>query len=161
MSTDKQIRFIAVTLGIISLLYLINQFEMIWFMFTSPLAKWGLDMVMYFSPLFILAPASILIWKKKRLGWVLGAFYFAYSTENIILSLLSNLGRTPSGNATLDSLFPVVPTFNYFLMLLFYAGALWAMFKRNILESFRISTQSIVITILSSLIIVYIIVKYY
>lgn len=74
-NSDKIIKTITIAFGGLFLFQLYKEFGMISFMFTDSGAKWDFSMVLYFLPLLIVPTATILFFKRKKIGWTLLAIF--------------------------------------------------------------------------------------
>ena len=146
-TTDKYIKLISLLLGGLSLYQFYKEFGMLKFMFTDSSASWDFSMVLYFLPLFLVPTAGLLLWFRKKHGWTLSILFFSYTAAGAIPLFLSALNRQPTGNVTLDTLFPVVSPTVYVWTFLLFGGATWIMTKENIREVYGIHKQTMFITI--------------
>lgn len=146
-TTDKYIKLISLFLGGLSFYQFYKEFGMLRFMFTDSSASWDLSMVLYFLPLFLVPTAGLLLWFRKKYGWTLSTLFFSYTAAGAIPLFLSALNRQPTGNAALDTLFPVVSPTVYIGTFLLFGGATWGMTNKNIREVYGINKQTMFITI--------------
>jgi hypothetical protein len=58
-----------------------------------------------------------------------------------------DFGREPSGIAALESLFPTVSPITYIMTLIFFGGTLRLICKENIRNIYKISKQTMLVTI--------------
>lgn len=140
-------KFISVFLGGLFLYRVCNDFSLLQFMFTKENAKWDWSTVLIFIPWIILPIASILFWLKKKPGWILTAFFFSYTTANVILALWMEYSRKPSGIPALDALFPSTSPMTYIGTILFFGGLTRVVCRQDIRELFEIDNPTMKFTI--------------
>jgi len=104
-------------------------------------------MVLYFLPLILIPTASILFWLRKKCGWILLSYYLCFSAVNSISLIIMTWNMKPTGNAALDSLFPVTSPIVYIMTSLFFIGTLWVIKKQDLRETFQIDKKTMIGTI--------------
>jgi len=144
---EKIIRLTTLIFSGIAVYRIIKEFGMLRYMFTDSGAKWDLSMVEYFFPLIVLPLAAFLFWKRKKSGWILLSIFLTYSAITAIGLFLMNIGRQPSGIPALESLFPTVSPITYIMTLIFFGGTLWLISKEEIRNIYKISKQTMFLTI--------------
>ncbi|EAS19465.1 hypothetical transmembrane protein [Flavobacteria bacterium BBFL7] len=144
---EKIIRFTTLIFAGIAVYRIFKEFEMFRYMFTDSGAKWDISMVEYFFPLIVLPLAVLLFWTRKKSGWILLSIFLSYSAITTIGLFFMNLGRQPSGIPALESLFPTVSPITYIMTLVFFGGTLWLISKENIRNIYKISKQTMFVTI--------------
>lgn len=75
--TAKVIRAICLVHGALFLLDLFDQMDLLRFMFTDVYAKWDLEALAIFIPFLVPPVAFVLLWTRKKAGWLLFAFYLS------------------------------------------------------------------------------------
>lgn len=146
-NTGKIIKFVSLFLGGLFLYRLYEEFGLLTFMFTDSSAKWDFTMVFYFLPLIILPTAGLLMWFRKTFGWALSTFFFSYTAVGAIPLFLSALGRHPTGNEALDTLFPVVSPLVHVGTIILFGSATWVMTKENLRSAYKIDKQGMIVSI--------------
>lgn len=149
IKTDRLINLISILFGGIALYQIIKEFGMLKFMFSGQ-GEWDFSMVLYFLPLVMIPTASILFWLRKKFGWILLNFYLCFSAVNSISLILMTWNMKPTGNAALDSLFPVTSPIVYIMTSLFFIGTLWLINKQDLKVKFRIDKKTMIGTIVFS-----------
>ncbi|MBB3122513.1 MULTISPECIES: hypothetical protein [Flavobacteriaceae] len=144
---EKIIRLTTLIIGGLAIFSIFKQFSMLKYMFTDGLDKWDLGMLEYFFPLILLPLSIILFWKRKKIGWILLSIFLSYSAVNSLIFFFKNLGRQPSGIPALESLFPSVSPIVYLMNLLFFGGTLWLICKEDLRHIYKISKQTMFLTI--------------
>lgn len=138
-NSDKIIKIVSIVFGGLFLFRLYKELGMISFMFTDSEAKWDFSMVLYFLPLLIVPTATILFFKRKKIGWTLLAIFLSYSAVGSIGLLIMTLNSEPS--IFLDLLFPQISPETYIMTLLFLAGILWTICKKEIREIYSVDKK--------------------
>ncbi len=158
---EKTIMIVSLLFGGIFLFNLYKELGMIRFMFTDSSADWDFSMVLYFLPLIIVPTATILFYKKKKLGWLLLTMFLTYSAISAIVLFVLTINLEHSGVETLDSIFPQTSPTTQFLTFLFFTGTIWAISRENIKTVYSISKQTMVLTISITALIVVIGLKFF
>lgn len=140
-NTDKIIKIISIVFGGLFLFQLYKEFGMISFMFTDSGAKWDFSMVLYFLPVLIVPTATILFFKRKKSGWTLLAIFLSYSAVSSIGLFILTLNREPSAFPSLDNIFPQTSPTTHIMTLLFFAGTLWTICKKEIREIYSVDKK--------------------
>jgi hypothetical protein len=140
-NSDKIIKIISIVFSVLFLFQLYKEFGMISFMFTESEAKWDFSMVFYFLPLLIIPTATILFFKRKKIGWTLLAIFLSYSTVTSIVLFILTLNREPSAFPALDTIFPQTSPTTHIVTLLFFAGALWTICNQEIREIYTVDKK--------------------
>lgn len=139
---EKIIKLTTLIFGGISIYRIFKEFGMLRYLLTESIGKWDLSMIEYFFPLIILPLATILFWKRKKIGWILLSIFLTYSAVNAIGLFFINLGRQPSEINVLNSIFSTVSPIAYLITLLFFGGTLWLICKANIRDVFQITKKT-------------------
>lgn len=144
---EKIIRLTILIFGCLAIYRLYQQFGMFQMIFHEGISDWDLSMTEYFFPIIILPIAVILFWKKNNVGWILLSIFLTYSAFNAIVLFFMNLGRQPSGIPALENIFPTVSPAVYIMTLLFFGGFLFLNCKDGVRDIFKISKQTMFVTI--------------
>ncbi len=152
MKTDKLIHLISILFGGIALYQIIKEFGMLKFMFSGQ-GEWDFSMVLYFLPLVLIPTASIMFWLQKKLGWILLNFYLCFSVVNSISLIIMTWNMKPTGNTSLDTLFPATSPIVYIMTSLFFIGTLWMINKQNLREKYKIDKKIMIGTTVVSIVI--------
>lgn len=124
-----------------------NEFRLHLLMLTVDLENWDLSMVEYFFPLILLPLATILFWKRKKIGWGLMVVFLTYSATTTIGLFFMNLSR-PSGLGTLGTVvLGRAPSAPYILALLFFGTTLWLICKESVRHMYKISLSTMFLAI--------------
>jgi hypothetical protein len=140
-NADKIIKITSIVFGGLFLFQLYQELEMISFMFTDIGAKWDFSMVLYFLPLLYVPIATIMFFKRKKIGWTLLAIFLSYSAVSSIGLFIMTLNREQSGFAPLDNIFPQSSPTTHIMTLLFFAGTLWTICKEEIREIYIVDKK--------------------
>lgn len=140
-NSDKIIKIISIVFGGLFLFQLYQEFGMISFMFTDSGANWDFSMVLYFLPLLIVPTATILFFKRKKIGWTLLAIFLSYSAVGSIGLFILTVNREPSNFPALDNIFPQPSPTTHIMTLLFFAGTLWTICKEAIREIYSVDKK--------------------
>jgi len=149
---EKLIRLITIIFAGLSIIQFFREFGMISFMFTSSSAEWEFSMILYFMPLIIIPLTTILFWKRKKIGWIFLTLFLTYSATSSAGLFLTSLNTDYSTPSIFDDLFPqMIPT-DYLFILLFYAGTLWVICKKDIRDIYTINEKSMFTSIAFSVV---------
>jgi hypothetical protein len=144
LSTPKAILWISILMILLFLYQLYSQFGLLTYMFKYDAAKWDFSMAMYFlRPLVIMPVAAILFALRKRSGWVLLSGYFTYLAFNTIALLYFEFRRPPDPSGPLDQLLPSAPANSLIGWVIFNAGCLYFIYKKDVREIYNINTKNI------------------
>ncbi len=149
LKTDKLINIISIIFGGLALYQIIKEFRVLKFMFSGQ-GEWDFSMVLYFLPFVLVPTSSILFWLRKKFGWILLSYYLCSSAVNLISLIIMTWNMRPTGNAALDSLFPVTSPSVYIMISLFLVGTLWVINKQDLREKFQIDKKIMIGTIVVS-----------
>jgi len=144
---EKIIRLTTLIFTGIAVYRIFKEFGMFRYMFTDSGAKWDISMIEYLFPIIVLPLAVFLFWTRKKSGWILLSIFLSYSAITAIGLFFMNLGRQPSGIPAFESLFPTVLPITYIMTLIFYGGTLWLISKEDIRNIYKISKQTMFMTI--------------
>lgn len=114
------------------------------------IAEYGLDwsMVEHFLPLILLPLTIVLLWKRRRAGWFLGAATTAYIFIGTAASGYWSWGREPSGLFALDGLIDFPTQSEIVARVLTTAGLTVAFHVHRSLAIYRITERERWITVL-------------
>jgi hypothetical protein len=151
---DRKINLIVIVFGILAAYQIFKEFDMIQFMFTDSLAEWDFSMVLYFLPMIILPIAVFLFWKRNKIGWILMGAFFVYNIVNAIgIFLLTwDWNREDEyindySSGELESLFPQPNPIIYLIIVAIFVATLWAIFREDLRNEFKVDMKSGLITI--------------
>jgi len=139
---EKIIRLTTLIFGGISIYRIFKEFGMLHYLLTDSTGKWDLSMIEYFFPLIILPLATVLFWKRKKIGWILLSIFLTYSAVNAIGLFLMNLGRQTSEITVFDSIIPTASPITHLITLLFFGATLWLICKANVRDIFQITKKT-------------------
>jgi hypothetical protein len=140
-ATEKLIKLISVSIGGLFFYKIYKEFYLLTSLLTDNGGRWDFSVVMYGLPFILLPTAGLLLWFRKKLGWVLATIYFSYSAAAAMAMFLAELTRESTGMPGVDTLFPTVsPTF-YIGTFLVFAGLTWTLCKEKVREVYRIDKQ--------------------
>jgi hypothetical protein len=149
---EKLIRLITIIFSGLTIIQFFREFGMINFMFTNSSVEWDFSMVLYFMPLIILPLTTILFWQRKKIGWIILSLFLTYSATSSAGLFLTSLNTDYSTPSIFDDLFPqTIPT-DYLFILLFYAGTLWVICKKDIRDIYTVNEKSMFVSIAFSVI---------
>lgn len=159
-STEKNIRIIVISFGILFLYQFINEFKTIFF-YIKYIPGSPLESSFYLLPHLLLPIATLMFWKRKRIGWILLAAFVVFAIVITLSALIQSLQWSPSGIAAFDNLFPRPSTTSFIIPLILFIWTLYALCKTNIREAFSIANQkmyaSIIISGLVTLVLMYVV----
>jgi len=144
---EKIIRLTILIFGCLAVYRLYQQFGMFQIIFHEGISDWDFSMVEYLFPIIILPIAVILFCKRNKIGWILLSIFLTYSALNAIVLFFVNFGRQPSGIPALENIFPTVSPVVYIMSLLFFGGFLFLNSKDRVRGIFKISKQTMFMTI--------------
>jgi len=159
-STEKNIRIIVIAFGILFLYQFINEFKTILF-YIKYIPGSPLESSFYLLPHLLLSIATLMFWKRKRIGWILLGAFVVFAIVITLAALIQSFLWTPSGIAAFDNLFPRPSTTSFIIPLILFIWTLFVLCKPNIREAFSINNQkmyaSIIISGLVTLILLYVV----
>lgn len=130
----KIINTISIVFLIISVLQIATQWDMLKSFFANP--GWDFGVFMYFFPLIIAPIATILFWLKKPIGWILLCIYLGFGLMGFLWVLFISFDPT------------------YLLGSLFFTGTLWVICQQRIRNVYKISTNTMYLTIIATIVII-------
>jgi hypothetical protein len=146
-TTEKTIRIISLLFGGLFLFQLYREFGMISFMFTDSSIGWDFSIVLYFLPLVVVPTATVLFYKRKKIGWLLLTMFLTYSAVSAIGLFIFTVNMKPSGFEALDGLFPQTSPTTHIMTFLFFAGTIWVISREKIRTVYKITKQTMILTI--------------
>jgi hypothetical protein len=149
-TTDKIIRNISIVLGGLFLFGLYKDFGMISLIFNKSTGKLDIFLVFCFLPFFIIPFASILFFKRLKIGWTLLSIFLSYSVVSSFKLLIIILNRTFSNIPAFDNFLPKSSLIGNIISFLFYIGILLIISKEEIREVYSIDKRHMFISIIIS-----------
>jgi hypothetical protein len=155
-STEKNIRIIVIAFGVLFL----YEFKTILF-YIKYIPGSPLESSSYLLPHLLLPIATLMFWKRKRIGWILLAAFVVFAIVITLAALIQSFLWEPSGIAAFDNLFPRPSPTSFITQLILFIWTLYALCKTNIREAFSIDNQkmyaSMIISGLVTLILMYVV----
>ena len=158
-TTEKTIQIISLLFGGLFLFQLYKEFGMICFMFTDSSSDWDFSMVLYFLPLIVVPTATILFYKRTKIGWLLLTMFLTYSAVSAIGLFFLTMNMKSSSFEALDNLFQQTSPSTHILTFLFFAGTIWAVSRENIRTVYTITKKTMILTISITAVIVGLVLK--
>ena len=143
----KYIKLISLFLGGLSFYEIYKNIEILKYIFEDNSPFWDLGTVLFFLPLIYVPTAGLLLWFRKKLGWVLSILFFFYIATGAIQLFFTELKRQPIRDPVLVTIFPDVSLRVYVWTFLFFSGLIWVMTKENIREIYNIDERTLFKTI--------------
>ena len=138
-NTNKIIVRVSILMGILSLFQFFSQFELIKYMLANNSeGKKDFNLLVYLLPLIIAPLGTILFWMRKNWGWVLIAIFLSYSSLLTMVIFLMSY----KFNNTVYNLFPPKSVLTYLLQLFFFAGCLWVICSKEIMEIYIVRKKN-------------------
>lgn len=109
------------------------------------IGKLDLSILYFFYPILVFPVAAILLWKRKKLGWILTTVWCTFSICSALLAIVSLLFYNREENAILPlstgSLIAIPDFTNKLLVIAFYGGILSFLSTQTVRTTFNISLQ--------------------
>lgn len=140
-NSDKVIKIVSMIFGGLFLFKLYKDFGLISFMFTDSGAKWDFSLVLYILPMLFVPTATVLFFKRKKIGWTLLAIFLSYSVVCSIGLIILTIIIQPSSLPNLDNIFPETTLSTHIMTLLFFVGTLWTICKEDIRAIYTINKE--------------------
>lgn len=135
LTVKKQIRYVSIAFGVIALINLYRELPALGYMFSDSSAVWDMGMVWYLLLTFLFPVAVVLLWFRKKLGWIFLALYFAYALAGALIFLFSVLNsRLEYGTGLYAGPSPSTLPGSVFI----YGGAIWVLTKDSIRKAYGI-----------------------
>lgn len=147
LTVEKTINTISLLFAFLFGFKLYKEFHMILFMFTDNAAIWDLSMVIYFFPLVIIPIATILFYKRNKLGWLLMMIYLTFSAVSVISLFILTLNMQSLRNTTVYSTFPKITLATHLLTFLLITTLIWGISREKIRIVYSIKKQTMIMTI--------------
>jgi hypothetical protein len=139
-STEKNIRIIVIAFGVLFLYQFIKDFKII-LLYIKDIPEFLLESGFYLLPYFLLPIATLMFWKRKRIGWILLAAFVVFSTVITLVMLIQSFLWSSSGIAVFDNLFPRPSTTSFIIPLILFIWTLAVLCKIHIREAFSIDNK--------------------
>lgn len=136
--TDKRlVRILMIAIGVMLLAISGRYLELV------SIAEYGLDwsMVEYFLPLILLPFTIVLLWKRHRAGWFLGAAVTAFSFAQVAASGFTHWGEKPPEYPMFVDLFPTPSKSEIISGVLFAIGLAAGFHLRRSMSIYRITER--------------------
>ena len=146
-NSDKIIKTISIVFTIVSLLQFYEAFGIIGFMFGVDPAYWDFSMLVYLLLLFTVPIATILFFRRKKMGWTLLIIILTYSAVHSFGLCITTLNRS-YGYSIFHKLYPQFSLAKHFVTALFRVGILWAICKEEIRTIYSIQKNNMWWTII-------------
>jgi hypothetical protein len=151
-TTDKMIRRIVIVLGVLYLYELISNFSM-HLSNLKDLPEHPFELGLYFVLLLILPVALIFFWKRKPIGWILLAIYLVFSLVATLWFFFFVFKIQSSTILQMRDLIPESSLLTHLFQLLLFSGAIYILTKKEMRETYLISTdRAAAIVIISGLV---------
>ena len=145
-TSERVIRGVSIFLGVLFLVHLHRQFNLLRLVFTGSFVDW-IDVVLYLSPFLIILAVAVLFFMRKKVGWLLAAAFFTYSAISAVVMSVFAATWQPSGIEALDALFSPNPIMSYVFAFLLFASVVWAISRENVREVYLISKKTAILSI--------------
>lgn len=143
LKSKKIINIITLVLAVFFLFQLYKEHYMISYIFFNNEAEWDLSVMLYLLPIFLVPIATILFFKRKKIGWMLLTAFLCYSFVILVVPFMlvlnsnySLLNKSPEN----FFIFQVIP-------LSFFTIILGIICRKGIREVYSISVKFMLITI--------------
>ncbi|GAB6122251.1 hypothetical protein [Dysgonomonas termitidis] len=132
--SPRLINTIAIIFMAIALLQIVTQFDLITGLFQD--TRWDFSVVIFLFPVIVTPLAAILFWMKKTAGWILLSIYLSFALMGLLWMFFISYDPT------------------FLIGSLFFSGTLWTISQERIRSVFKISTDTMYISIIASILIV-------
>lgn len=132
--SPRLINTIAIIFMAIALLQIATQFDLITGLFQD--TKWNFSVVIFLFPVIITPLAAILFWMKKPAGWILLSIYLSFALMGLLWMFFIAYDPT------------------FLIGSLFFSGTLWTISQERIRTVFKISTDTMYVSVIASIFIV-------
>jgi hypothetical protein len=132
--SPRLINTIAIIFLAIGLLQIITQFDLITGLFQN--TRWDFSVVIFLFPVIITPLAAILFWMKKTAGWILLSIYLSFALMGLLWMFFIAYDPT------------------FLIGSLFFSGTLWTISQERIRSVFKISTDTMYVSVIASILIV-------
>jgi hypothetical protein len=146
-ATERVIKAISAALAILFIWNLIKQFPLLKYLVTDEGAIWDASMIVMHIPLIVVPAASILIWLRKKAGWILVILFLTIEMAELVVLLLWQLFKLITTQHSYDFAFPVFELASVVGTLAIYGATTWVMAKSNLRDVYNISKHDMAITI--------------
>nr|WP_294905340.1 hypothetical protein [uncultured Lacibacter sp.] len=147
-SAERMLRFLVIVFGIMALYWSYKKWEEVWY-FSDVFLEYD-ESIMYFLPLLVFIAGTILLWKRKSIGWSLVVIYMFVSVATIVFMFAkffkSRFVDDESDSAY--SFFYISSPYVLLIQLLFYGGSLWALSSKGIRQLLLVGENKFFFTFL-------------
>jgi hypothetical protein len=105
------------------------------------------SMYIYFIPSVYLTTATVLFYLRKKAGWIMLGILLCLGAYMSIALAYQAMTWEPSGLPAMDNLYPRPSVERHLMTLVFAAGCLWAICRKEMREVYKITGKMIVCTI--------------
>jgi hypothetical protein len=153
-AVEKKRKLISLFLGTLFLYHLYASFGLIELVVEGGLAVLDFGGAYYLIFFFTALSAAVLLWDKKKIGWILATFYFAYSAMISILLFRYSIIWYLEGGVTgglADTIFSSGSPGSHVGGFLVFGASTWTMTKENFRGAYHVDKQTMIITIASGM----------
>jgi hypothetical protein len=143
-STNRIINFLSAAFGLMFLLTLFKEFSFISYMFFGGHSEWGMSMLLYLLPLFLVPVLTGFFWRRKRAGWILCCVYCSYSLISAVILFFIETIRYYR-EMHLGDLRPSFSPASFLWSFVFFGGCMWFICKRDVREVYQVNDKSAVL----------------
>lgn len=147
LQSDKIINVLSLFFFGIFLIQLFSQFQLLGFSFAQDSGRFDFSTVLFLMPLLYLPIASFLLYKRKKLGWILMVIYSVYIVSSSVVTFIFTM---LSGNAipAFEVVFKRPSQAALLLTTLFCIAVMRLMCKKNIRSVYGISKLTMWLVVL-------------
>ena len=149
---ENYIRLVSLAIAILFFYQIYTEYGIIRYMFsdevhklTGNAQKWDLGTILFLLPFVILPASALLIWFKKRPGWLITVAYFTYNAIMTIPMFIFAINRPET--SPLDRVFARTPASVYIAMFLFFGGVVFTLCRNSIREIYSIERITMIYTL--------------
>jgi len=144
---EKIIRFTIIIFSGVSIYRIFKSFDLIKYVLFNKSEKLDLDFFLYLLPLVLLPLSIFLLWRRKKIGWILTSAFFTYSTVSLFWLFILNLKINQSTLTQVNNILPVVQPFTYLFNSLFFGAFLFLICKKVVRIQFNVNNKIMFIII--------------
>lgn len=148
-TAERTIRMITIVFAVIFLYSIIMNLKTYYYTL-GYIDMLPFHVVLHFLPLVFLGAGIYNFWKRKRVGWILLIAFFIYSAIIWLWTLGQTLLWEPTGIPAFEDLRP--PFMSIIFIVLFYAGATYAVCRKDVRKVFEINENKMIAVLIFSVV---------
>lgn len=146
-SIEKTIKAISVLFAGLFIFQVYSQFDLIGWLITEGVDQWDFSVAHFIFPILAIPTATVLFYKKHKLGWLLLMVLLTYMAVSAIGHLILTIRMNTPLHPAFNNLIPHTSEATHILTFMFFAGIIWAICQKDVRAVYSITKPVMISTI--------------